>query len=97
MEEERKKDPEYHNVMMYLLRDAAARGVSYRHTGFQGGSTFPSFLYFFDLLLLLFHENALLSLLFHSKMSITRKNTENFPCLLAFYKLTIMFVHGAPR
>ena len=32
-------------------------------TGFQVGPTFP---YFFDLLL--FHENALLSLLFRSKM-----------------------------
>ena len=42
---------------------------------------------FFDLLLL-FLKNALLSLLFHSKMSFTRKNTEFFPCSLGFNKLT---------
>ena len=41
---------------------------------------FPTFPYFFDLLLLFptFHENALLSILFQSKMSFTHKNTENF-------------------
>ena len=46
--------------------------------GFQVGPTFPTFPYFFDLLLL-FHENALLSLLFHSNMSFTCKNLEIFP------------------
>ena len=40
----------------------------------------PSFFY----LLLVFHENALLSLLFHSKMSFTRKNPEIFPRSLRF-------------
>ena len=45
---------------------------------------FPTFPYFFDLLLLFptFHENALLSLLFHSKMSFKRKKPEIFPCSL---------------
>ena len=60
---------------------------------------FPSFPYFFDLLLL-FHENALLSLLFHSKMSFTRKNPEIFRRSLRslrFYKLTSMFIQGARR
>ena len=55
--------------------------------------------YFFELLLL-FQENALLSLLFHSKMSSTCKNPENFPrslrCL-AFYKLAAMFIQGVHR
>ena len=57
---------------------------------------FPTFLIcsYFSLL---FHEKALLSLLFHSKMSFTRKNPEIFPRSLRFYKLTSMFVteHGA--
>ena len=44
---------------------------------------------------LLFHENALLSLLFHCKMSFTRKNQENFPRLLGFHTLTVMFIQGA--
>ena len=65
--------------------------------GFQVGPTFPifpTFPYFFDLLLL-FHENALLSLLFHSKLSFTRKNPEIFPHSLrslVFYKLASMFI-----
>ena len=49
---------------------------------------------------LLFHENALISLLFHSKMSFTRKNPELFPRSLrsfGFYKLTCMFIQGARR
>ena len=44
--------------------------------------------YFFDLLLL-FHENALLFLLFHSKMSLSHTNPEIFPRslrLLKYYK-----------
>ena len=53
--------------------------------GFQVGPTFPiypTFPYFFDLLLL-FHESALLSLLFHSKMSFTPKKSRIFfPCSL---------------
>ena len=58
---------------------------------------FPTFLIcsYFSLL---FHENALLSLLFHSKMSFTRKNPEIFPRSLRslrFYKLTSMFFQGA--
>ena len=72
-------------------------------TGFQVGPTFPIFPtipYFFDPLLLFptFHENALLSLLFLSKMTSTRKNPENFPRSLRslrFYKLTSMFIQGA--
>ena len=59
----------------------------------------PTFPYFFDLLLL-FHENALLSLLFHSKMSFTHKNPDFFPCSvrsLGFYKLTSTFIQGARR
>ena len=60
---------------------------------------FPTFLIcsYFSLL---FHENALLSLLFHSKMSFTRKNSEIFPrllCPLGFYKLISMFTQGARR
>ena len=57
---------------------------------------FPTFLictYF----ALFFHKSALLSLLFHSKMSFTRKNPEIFPGLLGFYKLTSMFIQGARR
>ena len=52
---------------------------------FQVGPTFPifpTFPYFFlicSYFSLLFHENALLSLLFHPKMSFTRKNPEIFP------------------
>ena len=51
---------------------------------------FPTFLIcsYFSLL---FHENALLSLLFHSKMLFTRKNPEIFPRSLrslGFYKFT---------
>ena len=44
----------------------------------------PTFFY----LLLLFLKNALLSLLFYSKMSYTRKNPEFFPRSLGFNKLT---------
>ena len=58
---------------------------------------FPTFLIcsYFSLL---FHENALLSLLFHSKMPFTRKNPEIFPRSLrslGFYNL--MFIQGARR
>ena len=65
-------------------------------SGFQAGPTFPTiptFPYFIDLLLL-FLKNALLSPLFHSKMSFTRKNPENFPHwfrLLGFDKLSNVF------
>ena len=60
---------------------------------------FPTFLIcsYFSLL---FHENALLSLLFYSKMSFTRKNLEIFPRSLRslrFYKLTSMFIQGEWR
>ena len=57
--------------------------------------------YKWDLLfdwLLLFLKNALLSLLFHSKMSFTRKNPEFFPRslhMLGFNKLTNDFFQGA--
>ena len=44
---------------------------------FQGGGGLTSGTYFFDLLLL-FLKNALLSLLFHSKMSFTCKNPDFF-------------------
>ena len=58
---------------------------------------FPTFLicYYFSLL---FHENALLSLLFHSKMSFMRKNPEIFPrwlCSLEFFIFTSMLIQGA--
>ena len=64
---------------------------------FKWALLFPSFLIcsYFSLL---FHENALLSLLFHSKMSFTHKNPEIFPRSLrslVFYKLTSMFIQGA--
>ena len=36
---------------------------------------------------LLFHENALLSLLFHSKMSFTRKNPEFFPNYFCYFPM----------
>ena len=60
---------------------------------------FPTFLVcsYFSLL---FHENALLSLLFHSKMSSTRKNPEIFTCSLRslrLYELTSMFIQGVRR
>ena len=60
---------------------------------FQVGPTFHIFSYFS----LLFHENALLSLLFHSKMSFTRKNPEIFPRSLGLYQLTSIFIQGACR
>ena len=47
---------------------------------------------------LLFHENALLSLLFHCKMSFMRKNPKNFPHslrLLGFYMLMYFFIEYA--
>ena len=53
---------------------------------FGVGHNFPIFLLFptfFDLLQP-FHENALLFLLFHSKMSFARKNQEIFPRSLEF-------------
>ena len=58
---------------------------------------FPTFLIcsYFSLL---FHENALLSLLFHSKMSFTHKNPEILPRSLRslrFYKSTSMFIQKA--
>ena len=76
--------------------------LNYQYSGFQVGPTFPifpTFPYFFDLLLLFptFLENALLSLLFHSKMIFTRKYSEMFPCSLGFYKLTSMFIGGVRR
>ena len=49
---------------------------------------------------LLFHEKALLSLLFHSEMPFTCKNPEFFPRSLrslGFYKLPVMFIQGAHR
>ena len=55
-----------------------------------GGGRFTSGTYFFDLLLL-FLKNALLPLIFHSKMSFTCKNPYFFPrslCSLDFNKLT---------
>ena len=61
--------------------------------GGAGGGRFTSGTYFFDLLLL-FLKNALLPLIFHSKMSFTCKNPEFFPRSLEFYKstnLTIFF------
>ena len=66
----------------------------YTYTGFQVGPTFPFFFPTFSIcsyFSILFHENALLSLLFNSKMSFTRKIPENFPRplrSLGFYKLT---------
>ena len=52
--------------------------------------TFPTFLicFYFSLL---FHENGLLSLLFHSKMSFMRKNPEIFSRSLGFNMLTNVF------
>ena len=52
-----------------------------------GGGGLTNVTYYFDLFLL-FLKNALLSLLFHSKMSFTRKNPEFFPRSLGFNKLT---------
>ena len=59
-----------------------------------GGGGLTSGTYFFDLLLL-FLKNALLSFLFHSKMSFMRKNPDFFPCSLRFNKLTNDFFQGA--
>ena len=61
-----------------------------------GGGRFTTETYFFDLLLL-FLKNALLSLLFHSKMSFTCKNSEFYPRSLhslGFDKLTNDFFSG---
>ena len=61
--------------------------------------TFPTF-FICSYFSLLFHENALLSLLFHSKISFTRKNPEIFHRWLrslGFYKLTSMIIQGACR
>ena len=57
---------------------------------------FPTFLIcsYFSLL---FNENALLSLLFHSKMSFTRKNQGIFPRSLGFRKFTSKFIQRARR
>ena len=71
-------------------------------TGFQAGPTFLLFLLFPTFLIcsyfsLLFHENALLSLLFHSKMLFTHKNPEIFPRSLRsleFYMLVNVFSMG---
>ena len=43
-----------------------------------------------------FHENTLLSLLFHPKMSFLRKKSRKFPWLasLEFYTFTVMFIQG---
>ena len=67
--------------------------------GFQVGPTFPIFPTFLicSYFSRLFHENALLSLLFHSKMSFTRKNPEIFPRSLGFYIFTSMFIQGGAR
>ena len=70
--------------------------------GFQVGPTFPFFPTFliYSYFSLLFPENALLSILFHPKMSFTIKNPEIFPRSfrsLRFYKLTSMFIQGALR
>ena len=84
-----------HSSPFYFLRaghQPQPRGS--RYPGFQVGPTFPIFLLFPTFLIcsyfsLLFHENALLSLLFHSKMSFTPKNPEIFPrslCSLRYYK-----------
>ena len=64
---------------------------------FKQALLFPTFLicFYFSLL---FHENALLSLLFQTEMSFTRKNPENFPRLLGslgFYTLNVVFIQGA--
>ena len=69
---------------------------SCKNVFFQWGGL-TSGTYFFDLLLI-FLKNALLSLLFHSKMSFTRKNPEFFPRslrLLGFNKLADDFFQGA--
>ena len=61
------------------------------------GGRFTSGIYFFDLLLL-FLKNALISLLFHSKMPFTSKNPEFFPRSLhslGFDKLTNDFYSGS--
>ena len=67
--------------------------VSFHYSGFQVGPTFPIFPTFLicSYFSLLFHENALLSLLFHSKMSFTCKNQEFFLARSEFYRLTSMF------
>ena len=62
------------------------------YTGFQVGPTFPIYPIFPTFLIcfyfsLLFHENALLSLLFHSKMSFTRKNPEFFTNYFSYFPM----------
>ena len=57
-------------------------------TGFKPSLLFPTFFFICCYFSLLFHENALLSLLFHSKMSLMGKNPDFVPrllCSLRFY------------
>ena len=71
--------------------------MSFFSKGGGGGGRFTSGTYFFDLLLF-FLKNALLSLLFHSKMSFTYKNSELFPRSLGslgFNKSTKDFHSGS--
>ena len=61
--------------------------------GRGGGAGLQSYKWdlLFFYLLLLFLKNALLSLLFHSKMSFTRKNPEFFPRSLGFINQLMIF------
>ena len=54
----------------------------YIFQAFKRALLFPTFL-IYSYFSLIFHENALLSLLFHSKMSFRHKNPEIFPCRFA--------------
>ena len=78
-------------VYLYLVRFCSAANFFFSKWGGGGGGggRLTNGTYIF--LLLLFLKNALLSLLFHSKMSFTRKNPDFFPRSLrslAFNKLT---------
>ena len=61
---------------------------------FKRALLFPTF-WICSYFSLLFHENALLSILFHYKMSCMCKNPEIFPCLLRLYMLINLFFQGA--
>ena len=81
----------FHQGLHCLLRQAFKQALL-----FLFFLLFPTFLIcsYFSLL---FHENARLSLLFHFKMSFTRKNPEIFPRslrLFGFYKLASTFIQG---
>ena len=80
-------------IFLYSVRFCSAAKMSFFSKGGGGGGQAYKWDLLFDLLLL-FLKNALLSLRFYFKMSLTRKNPEFFPRSLrslGFNKLTNIF------